>query len=115
MSPTYDYDTEKKKSDAMLATMFAATPATQPPPAVGSSEWVAAAVARMAKQNEDLRALLGFVLATIRVNRLRGSITSADEKDFDRLEEGWRAEFARINAPAATGKLSEPAGGGGVA
>lgn len=102
MSPNYDQDAEQKKSDAFRAILFGATPATQPPPAVGSSEWVAAAVARMAKQNEELRALLGFILATVRVNRLRGTLTSADEGDFDKLEQGWRDEYARLDAPAAT-------------
>lgn len=46
----------------------------------------------------EVEQLCGQMLATLRVNRLRGTLTSADDKQLDEMIDAWSARFNRHNA-----------------
>ena len=76
-------------------------------PAVCSS--LSDQVRDLERRAADWEKLAREVMATIRVNRLRGTITSADEKHFDQICEGWYRWMMRI----VTGR-EEPLQYGGI-
>lgn len=41
------------------------------------------------EENDQLQALVGEILATLRVNLERGRLTSEDDADFERIMEAW--------------------------
>lgn len=45
---------------------------------------------------EELKALCGFMIATLRVNYDRGSLTSANQAEFLALIESWEKRIAAI-------------------
>lgn len=59
-------------------------------------EGLAEQVKEVERRAADWEKLAREIMATIRVNRLRGTITSADEKHFDQICEGWYRWMMRI-------------------
>jgi hypothetical protein len=53
-------------------------------------------VADVEKRVGDLSDLCGFMLATLRVNLLRGTLTAADNAEFERLLNGWHRRWIGI-------------------
>ena len=56
-------------------------------------------VHRIEQQAKALHDLTGQILATLRVNMLRGTLTSADDKQLEQLMESWGKQ--RQSAKAA--------------
>lgn len=50
-------------------------------------------VEKLEKRAKEFEELIGEMFATLHVNRLRGTITSVDEPDFDRVIAAWKRRF----------------------
>ena len=48
--------------------------------------------------SDDLHALCGEILQTLRANYLRGAFTCVDNATFEALVDGWRERFRKIKA-----------------
>jgi hypothetical protein len=58
---------------------------------------VAQDVHKLEQQCKKLSELCGQILATLKVNRLRCTLTSADDKQLDAMIEAWSADYWRYN------------------
>lgn len=54
---------------------------------------VAQDVHKLEQQCKNLSELCGQMLATLKVNRLRGTLTSADDKQLDAMIEAWSGHY----------------------
>jgi hypothetical protein len=54
-------------------------------------------VARLEKRASDLTDLCGQMLATLRVNLLRGQLTTEDDVELERLLNSWSLRWVEVD------------------